>query len=49
MSAVGAQAPWPIRPARPGLKRWLQATGSLTARLRRHGTVRVQVLKAPSA
>jgi chorismate--pyruvate lyase len=44
MSAVGAQAPWPIRPARPGLKRWLQATGSLTARLRRHGTVRVQVL-----
>ena len=31
-------------PARPGVTRWLRATGSLTARLKRHGKVRVQVL-----
>lgn len=35
---------WPVSPARPGLGRWLRATGSLTARLRQHGVVRVQVL-----
>jgi len=40
----GAPASWPIHPARPGLRRWLQATGSLTARLRAHGQVRVQVI-----
>lgn len=31
-------------PSHPALRRWLQADGSLTARLRRHGQVTVQVL-----
>jgi chorismate lyase len=44
MPKRGAHASWPIRPARPAMKRWLQATGSLTARLRSHGQVRVQVI-----
>lgn len=35
---------WPVRPARPEMGRWLRATGSLTARLRQHGLVKVQVL-----
>jgi chorismate lyase len=35
---------WPVHPARPALGQWLRATGSLTARLRQHGSVRVQVL-----
>lgn len=43
--------PWPTPPharALPGavsLRRWLQAPGSLTARLRRHGTVSVEVIR----
>lgn len=39
-----AQARWPVRPTRPALGCWLRATGSLTARLRQHGVVKVQVL-----
>lgn len=41
-----------VKPARPSTaphqgctRAWLEATGSLTARLRRHGQVRVQVLR----
>ena len=33
----------PSHPSAPSLNRWLRATGSLTARLRQHGTVQVRV------
>lgn len=36
--------PWACAPAQPGTRRWLKASGSLTARLRQHGHVQVQVL-----
>lgn len=36
---------WPCTPARPGLTRWLRAPGSLTARLRQHGPVSVEVVR----
>ena len=36
---------WPREPATPSLTRWLKAPGSLTARLRRHGHVTVQVIR----
>ena len=40
----GAPSPSPVLPVSPPLRRWLSAGGSLTARLRQLGTVRVEVL-----
>lgn len=37
-------APWPSHPVDPAFTRWLKAPGSLTARLRLLGQVKVQVL-----
>lgn len=36
---------WPREPAHPAMTRWLKAPGSLTARLRQHGQVTVQVVR----
>lgn len=35
----------PFHPSTPAIRRWLRADGSLTARLRNHGTVQVRVLR----
>lgn len=36
---------WPREPVNPAMTRWLKAPGSLTARLRQHGHVTVQVIR----
>ncbi len=38
-----------VSPTQPGMRRWLQAPGSLTARLRRHGQVTVRVIRQGQA
>lgn len=35
---------WPVEPVSPALRRWLKAPGSLTARLRELGTVRLELM-----